>query len=365
MIYLVAGARPNFMKIAPIIRELQQRTTDFDFRLIHTGQHYDNEMSGIFFKELNIPEPDYHLEVGGGTHAEQTAKIMIQFERICMESRPDVVLVVGDVNSTLACAIVTKKLQICLAHVEAGLRSGDRSMPEEINRLVTDSIADLFFITEQSAEEHLINEGHITTKIHFVGHVMIDNLFYQLQRLQKGGLDLKDSTVIKNQFTSYAIATMHRPANVDTKQCLSKVVDVLNSTAEKIPLIFPIHPRTKRNLDRFKLILDATVIQVDPLSYMNFLNLFKDARFVLTDSGGIQEETTALDIPCITLRNTTERPITVKEGTNILAPLNVEFVSKQIDIILHGGGKQGIVPKFWDGQASSRIVDVLANNNNV
>ncbi len=359
MVYLVAGARPNFMKIAPIIRELRNRKDKFEFRLIHTGQHYDKGMSGVFFKDLEIPAPDYYLDVGGGSHAEQTAKIMIRFEAVCFEYKPDIVLVVGDVNSTLACAIVAKKLLISLVHVEAGLRSGDRSMPEEINRLVTDSITDSFFITEQSGIDHLRNEGHAEEKIHFVGHVMIDNLYHQIERIKRKSIKLDISARLKKDLTDYAVATLHRPVNVDNKDNLARAVEILAEVADKIPIVFPVHPRTRKNLDKFNLKLSNNIMQLEPLSYVEFLNFFRDAQFVLTDSGGLQEETTALGIPCITLRDNTERPITVSEGTNILAPLDREFVLAVTDNILNGNRKVGCIPKYWDGNASIRILDVL------
>ena len=361
LIYLVAGARPNFMKIAPIIRALQKRRDDFAFQLIHTGQHYDQSMSDVFFDELEIPPPDHHLEVGGGSHAEQTAKIMVRFEEICLAQKPDIVLVVGDVNSTLACAIVAKKLHIRLAHVEAGLRSGDREMPEEINRLVTDAITDDFFVTEQSGMTHLRREGHMDEQIHFVGHVMIDNLLHQVSRLEKGEVTAPFSTQQKQKLDGvYAVATLHRPANVDSEASLRVLVGILNHVSTMLPLVFPVHPRTRQNLDKYKLSLSGRIVQLEPLSYHEFLNFFRDAAFVLTDSGGLQEETTALGVPCITLRDSTERPITVEEGTNLLAPLDEDFVLTEVQRILDGEGKSGRVPALWDGQAAERILDVLS-----
>lgn len=359
LIYLIAGARPNFMKIAPIVRALDKRSDAFEYKIIHTGQHYDEGMSGVFFDELQIPKPDYHLEVGGGSHAIQTAKIMTKFEQVCLDNKPDIVLVVGDVNSTLACAIVAKKLKINLVHVEAGLRSGDRGMPEEINRLVTDSISDHFFVTEPSGEEHLIREGQDPESIHFVGHVMIDNLFHQVNRIESGEFKAPVSDDVKSKLKNYAVTTLHRPANVDEPENLKKLVNILSEVSAKIPLVFPIHPRTKSNLDKHGLVLDERIIQLEPLSYMDFLNCFRGAKFVLTDSGGLQEETTALGIPCITLRDNTERPITVTEGTNTLAPLDKEFVLNAVSEILDGKGKSGRIPQFWDGHAAERILDVL------
>jgi len=359
LIYLVAGARPNFMKIAPIVRELNARKADFDYRIVHTGQHYDQGMSGVFFEDLQIPEPDYHLEVGGGSHAEQTAKVMTRFEAVCLKQMPDIVLVVGDVNSTLACAIVAKKLKLQLVHVEAGLRSGDRSMPEEINRLATDAITDHFFVTEPSGAEHLAREGQADDAVHFVGHVMIDNLYHQVDRIQRGEVATPTTDAIKAELPGYGVVTLHRPANVDDRESLATLVDILAATAERIPLVFPIHPRTRQNLERFGLNLDPRIRQLDPLPYIEFLNTFKDAQFVMTDSGGLQEETTALGVPCITLRDSTERPVTVDEGTNTLAPLDLNTVTGLVDTILAGNGKSGRTPRFWDGQAAKRILDVL------
>ncbi len=347
------------MKIAPIVRQLKRRSDRFEFRIIHTGQHYDQSMSDVFFRELDIPAPDYYLEVGGGTHAEQTAKIMMRFEDVCLDHRPDLILVVGDVNSTLACAVVAKKLHITLGHVEAGLRSGDRDMPEEINRLVTDSISDLFFVTEPSGIHHLRREGHKEESIHFVGHVMIDNLLHQLKRIERSSFNLEKSNRIKNNLDRYAVTTLHRPSNVDSRENLSKLVDILSAVAERIPLIFPVHPRTRRNLDAFNLQLDERIIQLDPLPYMDFLNCFREASFVLTDSGGLQEETTALGIPCITLRKTTERPVTVSEGTNRLVALQSKAVADEVDRILNNDRKSGTIPRFWDGKAAERILNVL------
>lgn len=360
LIYLIAGARPNFMKIAPIVRALAAHSEQFDYRIIHTGQHYDREMSDIFFEELGIPKPDYHLECGGGSHAEQTAKIMVAFERICEESRPDCVLVVGDVNSTLACSIVAKKLHISVAHVEAGLRSGDRSMPEEINRLVTDSISDWFFCTEPAGVENLLQEGKLSDAIFNVGHVMVDNLFYQSERLAQADVSGFTSSRFKEQYGSYGVITLHRPSNVDDQKVLTAVFDGLNTLSERIPLIFPVHPRTKANLERFGLKSAPGIILTGPLSYMDFLNLWKDAKLVLTDSGGLQEETTALGVPCLTLRHNTERPITVDEGTNVLVGTEPRLILLEAFKILDGDGKTGKRPALWDGCSAERIVQELS-----
>lgn len=358
-LYLVAGARPNFMKIAPIVRALRGHG-GLSFKIIHTGQHYDAEMNDVFFAELGIPEPDVFMGAGGGSHAQQTAKIMVEFEALCQADRPGMVLVVGDVNSTLACSIVAKKLDIPVAHVEAGLRSGDRSMPEEINRLVTDAITDLFFVTEPSGVEHLRHEGKPPEAIHYVGHVMVDNLLYQRDRLHDMELEALSSTALKRQLGRYGVVTLHRPANVDAKPALERLAGALRDIAAQLPLIFPVHPRTRANLDKFGVALGDNITLTRPLSYMEFLNVWKDAVMVLTDSGGLQEETTALGVPCITLRDNTERPVTVEQGTNILAGTDPAAIVAAAGQILRGEGKQGRIPEFWDGQAARRIVGLLA-----
>ena len=357
MIYLVAGARPNFMKIAPIIRAIQKHQNELSYKLIHTDQHYDKAMSQVFFDELGIPEPDFHLGCGGGSHAEQTAKIMVEFEKVCVAERPDCVLVVGDVNSTLACSIVSKKLGIRVAHVEAGLRSGDMSMPEEINRIVTDSISDWFFVTEPSGETNLLSEGKPRKAIFHVGHVMVDNLYYQMERLEAVANEL-ETTTLKRLLGKYGVVTLHRPATVDDPKLLESVCNLLNECAESLPLVFPVHPRTRKTLSRIGLNFSEKVHLLEPLSYMAFLNLWKDAQLVLTDSGGLQEETTAAGVPCITLRPTTERPITVSEGTNYLVGTEANAVHDAFKTIMSGNRKGGI-PEFWDGHAASRIIDVL------
>jgi len=359
LIYLVAGARPNFMKIAPVIRSLKANQSTFTYRLIHTGQHYDHDMSTVFFKELGIPEPDYHLECGGGSHSEQTAKIMIAFEKICEATRPYCVIVVGDVNSTLACSIVAKKLHIPVAHIEAGLRSGDRSMPEEINRLVTDSISDWFFCTEPAGVKNLLAEGKSPNSIFHVGHVMVDNLFYQLDQLAHENTSQFQSTHIKQRLTRYAVLTLHRPSNVDNPSILEQIFNGLNKIAEHIPLVFPVHPRTRSNLDKFGIKINEQIHITGPLSYMDFLNLWKDSLFVLTDSGGLQEESTAMRIPCLTLRHNTERPITVEEGTNSLVGTKPDVIYNAAHRILSGNCKAGQRPSLWDGNAADRIISHL------
>ena len=363
MLFLVAGARPNFMKIAPIVRALQAHG-GLAFQIIHTGQHYDREMNDVFFEELGIPQPDVFMAAGGGSHAQQTAKIMIGFEELCQAQRPDAVLVVGDVNSTLACSIVAKKLQIPVAHVEAGLRSGDRAMPEEINRLVTDSISDWFFVTEPSGVEHLRREGKATDAIHYVGHVMVDNLLYQAHQLAATDTAGFETSAFKAAHIGagrrYGVVTLHRPSNVDDAAMMTRIGGALKEIATELPLIFPVHPRTRANLAKFGVDLGPNITLVGPQAYMAFLHLWKDAAVVLTDSGGLQEETTALGVPCITIRENTERPVTVEEGSNVLAGTDPAVIVAEARKILRGEGKQGRRPHLWDGDAAVRIVDILA-----
>lgn len=359
LVYLVAGARPNFMKIAPIVRAFQAQQ-QLSFKIIHTGQHYDRDMNAVFFDELGIPEPDLFMAAGGGSHAEQTGKIMVGFETLCMETRPAAVLVVGDVNSTLACSIVAKKLGIPVAHVEAGLRSGDMSMPEEINRLVTDSIADWFFVTEPSGVAHLRHEGKPESAIHYVGHVMVDNVLFQANKLERIDTTGFEGAAFKAAHPRYGVVTLHRPSNVDDPVALASVAGALKEIARDLPLIFPVHPRTRAKLDQFNIDLGPRVTLVGPQGYMAFLNLWKDAFLVLTDSGGLQEETTALGVPCITMRTTTERPVTVDEGSNVLAGTDPRAIVEAAHQVLRGAGKQGRRPHLWDGQAAERIVTILA-----
>ena len=357
-LYLVAGARPNFMKIAPIVRALQAHG-GLDYRIIHTGQHYDREMNDVFFEELGIPAPDVFMGAGGGSHAQQTAKIMTAFEELCQTSKPDAVLVVGDVNSTLACSIVAKKLHIPVAHVEAGLRSGDLSMPEEINRLVTDSITDWFFVTEPSGVEHLRREGKLDSAIHFVGHVMVDNVLYQAEKLAQIDAEF-ETTAFKQAHSRYGVITLHRPSNVDDPAMMARIGGALKEIAAGLPLLFPVHPRTRGNLEKFGIDLGPNITLIGPQAYMAFLNVWKDAAVVLTDSGGLQEETTALGVPCITIRENTERPITVEEGTNVLVGTDPARIVAEARKVLRGGGKQGRRPHLWDGKAAERIVAILA-----
>ena len=366
-IILVAGARPNFMKIAPLMKELQKHDK-FETLLVHTGQHYDEKMSDLFFRQLNIPEPDVNLEVGSASHAVQTAKIMEGFEKVCMNKKPDLVIVVGDVNSTAACTLVASKLHIKTAHYEAGLRSNDRTMPEEINRLVTDAISDLFFTTSVDADENLINEGVDKNKIHMVGNLMIDSLKYNLERTKGINVTLEtvdgDKIKLGEDFLAkeYCMMTFHRPSNVDTKNSLEKLINIWGEISQKITLVFPAHPRTLKNAENFGLLEKLKSFEnihlTGPIGYLEFINLLKNSKLVLTDSGGIQEETTYMGVPCLTVRPNTERPVTIWEGTNQL--LKIDDIIPAVDHILNGNSKNGKCPKFWDGDAAKRIVEFLA-----
>jgi UDP-N-acetylglucosamine 2-epimerase (non-hydrolysing) len=359
LLYLVAGARPNFMKLAPMVRALAARADALAYRIVHTGQHYDREMSAVFFDELGIPKPDHHLGAGGGSHAQQTAKVMVAFEELCQSARPDAVVVVGDVNSTLACSIVAKKLGIPVAHIEAGLRSGDMAMPEEINRLVTDAIADWFFVTEPSGEANLLREGKPREAVHYVGHVMVDNLLYQRDLLERTPLREGASLAFKAEHPRYGAVTLHRPSNVDDAASFSRIAAALRAVSAELPLVFPVHPRTRANAEKFGIDFGPGVTLLPPLAYMEFLNLWKDAAVVLTDSGGMQEETTALGVPCVTLRENTERPVTVSEGTNVLAGSDTRRIQDAVRGILEGRGKPGRRPHLWDGRAAVRTVEIL------
>jgi len=361
-VFLVAGARPNFMKVAPIYRA-SRKHSHVVCKLVHTGQHYDYEMSEAFFEDLDLPKPDFFLGAGSGSHAVQTAKIMTAFEEVCLAERPDLVLVVGDVNSTMACSIVAKKLLVKVAHVEAGLRSFDWEMPEEINRVVTDSISDFFFVTEESAVRNLVAEGTSREKIFFVGHVMIDNLLYQATKLENGGVDVKTLSVspLKQSAHPYAFLTLHRPSNVDNRDVFESIADALNEIARTRRIFFPVHPRTKQKIDEFKITFSRNVILLPPLNFKESLFLWKDAEAVLTDSGGLQEETTALGVPCVTIRENTERPVTIEMGTNVLGGTTKESILHAYRESLGKAGK-GSVPPYWDGKASERIWDVLITN---
>jgi UDP-N-acetylglucosamine 2-epimerase (non-hydrolysing) len=394
----VVGARPNFMKVAPIIaaigdhnRKLSGREDSREFiqhLLVHTGQHYGDLMSDSFFNDLNLPKPDIHMGVGSGTHAAQTAEIMKRFEEILLAEKPDLVVVVGDVNSTLACALVTAKISFdssgtrpLIAHVESGLRSFDRTMPEEINRIVTDHVADLLFVTEESGSKNLLHEGVSADKIHLVGNTMIDSLLaFQAKadastKLDELGLRSKsDGNGQQPKVLPYALLTMHRPANVDNPQAFNEILSGLKELAAQCPIVFPVHPRTRKRIEEFAVQLPgglisnelpgsgdprAGILLTDPLGYLDFVCLMKNAAIVVTDSGGIQEETTCLGVPCVTVRDNTERPVTVDKGTNIVAGTAQEGIKAAIRRQREGNHQHG-VPQFWDGRAAARIVDVLS-----
>jgi UDP-N-acetylglucosamine 2-epimerase (non-hydrolysing) len=356
----VVGARPNFMKVAPIVAAMKLRPEKFLPLVVHTGQHYDAAMSDSFFRDLELPQPDTHLGVGSGSHAAQTAAVMQRFEPVVLNEKPDWVLVVGDVNSTLACALVCVKLGIKVAHVEAGLRSRDRTMPEEINRLLTDQIADLLLTPSADAGANLRAEGIPAERIRFVGNVMIDSLFQNLERARqspaKAQLGVADA--------DYAVLTLHRPANVDERETFARILSALESITQTLPVIFPVHPRTRKTIaelglsDRVASIKNLRLI--DPLGYLDFLSLYSGARLVLTDSGGIQEETTVLGIPCLTLRENTERPITVELGTNIVVGTDTVRIVTAAAAALNGSAKgTARQPPLWDGHTSERILDAL------
>ena len=353
-VLLIAGARPNFMKIAPIFRQ----SLDYDqvqCKVVHTGQHYDYEMSQAFFDDLELPQPDFFLNAGSGSHAEQTAKIMIAFEQTCLEEAPDLIIVVGDVNSTLACSVVAKKMHIQVAHVEAGLRSFDLTMPEEINRMVTDAISDIFFVTEESGRKNLLAEGKPESRIHFVGNVMIDNLLHQVRRMDSEADDGLSVSSLKKQLSDYAFLTLHRPSNVDTADAFGEVASALNEIARDLPIVFPVHPRTEKMMELHGVVLDSNIHLLKPLGFREALYLWKDARIVLTDSGGLQEETTALGIPCVTIRENTERPITIEMGTNILGGTKRDTILAAFRNRLNQKENRAKVPPKWDGCSAERI----------
>ena len=363
-ILLVAGARPNFMKIAPLLEEMK-KTSSFHSLLVHTGQHYDEKMSTLFFDDLGIPKPDINLEVGSGTHAVQTAEIMRRIEPVILQEGPDLVLVVGDVNSTIACALTSVKLGVPVAHVEAGLRSFDRAMPEEINRVLTDAISDILFTTEASANENLVREGISKEKIHFVGNVMIDTLIKHKEQAKKSRilfqLGLKEG--------AYGLITLHRPSNVDCPEVLERLVGALESVAKHVPLVFPCHPRTISKLRSLGPHWDmkgfnqdnhiSGIRLLEPLGYLDFLKMMAGAKVVLTDSGGIQEETTILGVPCITLREQTERPVTVTHGTNVVVGTEECKIVEETLKVLNRTEENCEIPELWDGRASKRITQIL------
>jgi len=354
----IVGARPNFMKIAPIHRRMQ--TSEYIAPiLIHTGQHYDEKMSKTFFVELEMPEPDLYLGVGSGTHAEQTAAVMIGLEKVFMEKKPDWVQVVGDVNSTIAASLAAAKLHIPVSHVESGLRSFDRSMPEEVNRVLTDAISNLLFVTEQSGLDNLTKEGVTSEKIHFVGNVMIDSLIEHLKKAEQ-------STVLEDynlQPQNYVLVTLHRPSNVDHFDNLNKILNVFEHIQKEIPIFFPIHPRTQKMIKTFnlenKVNKMANLFLTEPLGYLPFLRLMSQAKIVLTDSGGIQEETTYLGIPCLTLRENTERPVTIELGTNQLVGADPDAILNGFERAMNGNMGNHKIPQLWDGFTSKRIVELF------
>ncbi|MFW9916776.1 MAG: non-hydrolyzing UDP-N-acetylglucosamine 2-epimerase, partial [Candidatus Thorarchaeota archaeon] len=356
---LVAGARPNFMKIAPVIKAIEKKTTlphaGIMYKIVHTGQHYDVDMTEVFFKDLDIPHPHVNLDVGSASHAVQTANIMIRFEQVCCAENPDWVVVVGDVNSTMACTLVASKMGIKVAHIEAGLRSFDRSMPEEINRIVTDSLADLLFTPSPDADENLKNEGIPSSKIRYVGNVMIDTLVANLEKARKKqthkDLGLKEK--------GFGYVTLHRPCNVDENKSLDAIMNNLNQIASAIPIVFPIHPRTKKMLAKYNIAVSENnhLRLIEPVGYHDSICLAEHSRFVLTDSGGLQEETTFFRTPCLTLRPNTERPITVTEGSNALT--SIDSLQADVEAVLNGPLCKGTVPDLWDGHSAERIVTHL------
>ncbi len=356
----VVGARPNFMKVAPLHRAFCAHGA-FQSMIVHTGQHYDEKMSDVFFRQLEMPQPDVYLGIGSGTHAQQTGKIMMAFEEVVFQEKPDLVLVVGDVNSTMACSVVATKCHIPVAHVEAGLRSRDRSMPEEINRILTDSISDFLLVTEQSGLKNLKAEGISDEKVFFTGNVMIDSLVHFREKAAQSSI-LQD---LKTTPQDYVLMTMHRPVNVDTKDGLLRLLEILEHVTSLKRVVFPIHPRTMNRFESFqwseRLRQIPQLTLLEPLGYLEFLCLMDNAALMITDSGGVQEETTYLQVPCLTLRESTERPITVDLGTNELMPLDAKTVNQRVTEILNGNRKQGAIPPLWDGNAAIRIADVLAN----
>lgn len=354
----VVGARPNVMKVAPLVDAMKRREREFTPLVVHTGQHYDVMMSDAFFQDLGLPEPDLYLSVGSGSHAAQTAAVMQRFEPVVLQEKPDWVLVVGDVNSTLACALVCVKLGIKVAHVEAGLRSRDRSMPEEINRLLTDQISDLLFTPSQDADENLRAEGVPAERIRFVGNIMIDSLNKQLENAKAS--QIREHLGVADK--DYAVLTLHRPSNVDDHATLQGILDAIKQIGKRIPIIFPVHPRTRKMIAELGLAkeVESALRVIEPLGYLDFLRLYSGARLVLTDSGGIQEETTVLGIPCLTLRENTERPITVEMGTNTIVGTNPrEIMAAAFAALADGGTREHRIPPLWDGHTAERILDAL------
>lgn len=362
-VVLVAGTRPNFIKIAPLWRIFASMKS-VDVVLVHTGQHYDDSMSEVFFKDLGLPKPDYNLKVGGGNHAYQTAEIIIRFDEVLNELLPTDVVVVGDVNSTLACSLVAVKKGIRISHVEAGLRSFDRAMPEEINRLVTDAVADLLFVSEESGLKNLRNEGIAESKIHFVGNVMIDSLVFAADAIKQSRVMERLELEEKN----FALVTMHRPSNVDETARFKEIMVWLQNLSANISLVFPMHPRTRKTMVEAGLNVESMsrdfprLKVVGPLGYIDFQRLLKSSRLVVTDSGGLQEESTWLGITCITLRENSERPVTIEQGTNHLAGQDLQKARELVDDCLAGNLKSGLIPELWDGKTAGRIAEIIVNN---
>lgn len=387
---LVVAARPNFMKIAPLLRAIRNHNSSdgglVHPLLVHTGQHYDGAMSDAFFRDLDIPDPDVHLGVGSGTHAEQTGRVMIEFERLLYHEHPKVVIVVGDVNSTLACALAAVKLHVPVAHVEAGLRSFDRGMPEEINRVLTDAISDFLFTPSPDGDANLKTEGVSEEKIHLVGDIMVDSLLFNIEKAKSNNIRKQlalSSNLAGRNDVEYCLLTLHRPSNVDDNRTFSRILSGLLQVAEQCPIIFPCHPRAKKQIQKFGLHdsfefheepvmsaedlfsnqrLKRKIHCLPPLGYLAFLHLQANAKMVFTDSGGIQEETTVLGVPCITLRETTERPVTVLHGTNVLVHDDPLRIVAEASRILNGEVRQGTCPEIWDGKTAERIVDILAKS---
>jgi UDP-N-acetylglucosamine 2-epimerase (non-hydrolysing) len=354
----IVGARPNLPKISPLMREMQRHARIKPI-LVHTGQHYDEKLSDIFFRQMGIPDPHVNLEVGSGSHAAQTAEILKRIEPVLLDHKPDLVLVVGDVNSTIAVSLAAVKLGIRVAHVEAGLRSFDRSMPEEINRILTDAIADYLFVTEEDAIGHLLKEGRPRDAIHLVGNVMIDSLRHFLPIAQRSpigdDLGLKEGA----NWRRFAVLTLHRPSNVDSTEKLNQLLGAIDAVAQEVPVIFPVHPRTQQRLTQAGITHHPQLRLISPVGYLDFLCLLSKATLVLTDSGGIQEETTALGVPCLTLRENTERPITISQGTNLLVGTDPSKIVAAAQNVLKGKSRGGRIPPLWDGQAAPRIVEIL------
>jgi UDP-N-acetylglucosamine 2-epimerase (non-hydrolysing) len=357
----IVGARPNLPKIAPLLHEMQGRP-EIEPVLVHTGQHYDEELSDIFFRQMGIPAPKVNLDVGSGSHAVQTAEILRRIEPLLIEQKPELVLVVGDVNSTIAVSLAAVKLGICIAHVEAGLRSFDRSMPEEINRILTDALADYLFVTEDSAVENLLREGRPREAIHFVGNVMIDSLRHFLPLANTSTIGDRLALKMGANWRRFAILTLHRPSNVDSIEKLRSLLMAIDSVAEEVPIVFPVHPRTRNRLTHAAITHHPNISVIPPIGYLDFLCLLSKATLVLTDSGGIQEETTALGVPCLTLRENTERPVTVSQGTNVLVGADPTRIVMAAREALAGNSETGRIPQLWDGHTAQRIVDILVKH---